>query len=130
MRPSPRPYQRGWVITSDACTGERGSTVLESAVGIAALVGVGAAIVWAASLGLCAAQASFTAREAARSLARGEDPRAVLAQAEHGSDESQDTIEGDASTVTVIVERDVAPGGLLRGFTVTVRQAATAWRER
>ena len=129
MRPSPTAWLRRGAAAARCCTVDRGSAVLESAIGIAALVGVGAALIWATGLGICAAQSAFTAREAARSLARGEDQHAVLAQAERSSTGSLVMIDGDAATVTVTVERDFTPGGLLHGLAVTIRQSATAWRE-
>lgn len=121
----PSPTRR----VTRALSGEDGSAILESAVAIGVLIAVSMALLWSLGIGIRAAQSAFIAREAARSLARGEDSRSVVSRAMQSSPSAVVLISHDAATVTVTVEQELIGGGLLQGRSLTIRQSATAWRE-
>ncbi len=99
-------------------TDERGAVTAELAMAMPLLLAVTVGLVWLLSVGAAQVRTVDAAREAARAVARGDDPGAAVALAEQ--------IAPDGVTVTVAVEGDrvVAratghidgPGGLFSGL--------------
>ena len=114
------------------CRDERGAVTAELALGIPLLIAVSVALVWMLSVGTAQVRVVDASREAARAVARGDDPglaEAVARQIAPAGASVRITVEGDRVTVTTTV-RVRPPGGLLGGLPgVTVSERAVAIRE-
>jgi len=108
---------------------ESGAVTAEAAVVIPVLALFTLVMMWFVSWGIAAVRVQDAAREAARVIARGDDPSAGTGLARRVAPErSRVDIERDPQTVAVVVSAPVrGPGGLL-GFlpSVTVRGRAVA----
>lgn len=111
--------------------GERGAVTAETALALPTLLAVTAALAWLLSVGAAQVRTVDAAREAARAVARGDDPAAAVAVAERVAP------EGVGVVVTTQGDRVVArasgqvpgPGGLfsfLPGATVESEAVALA----
>ena len=109
--------------------GDRGTAVLETAIGIPVLLGVGTAMLWGIGVGLTTLHMADTARDAARAPARGEESSTVLSAASRQSPSSMIDVAEDGSTVTVRVRRTVTMP-VLRAVQIDLDQQATAVREQ
>jgi Flp pilus assembly protein TadG len=94
---------------------ERGAVTAELALGIPLLLAVVAALVWLLAVGAGQVRVVDAAREAARSLARGDDRAAAVARAEQVAGEgARVSVTSAGGDVRVLVTRDLdGPGGLL-----------------
>ena len=114
------------------CRDEQGAVTAELALGIPLLLAVSVAMVWMLSVGTAQVRVVDASREAARALARGDDPDLAEALARRIAPAGASvriTVEGDRVTVTTTV-RIRPPGGLLGGLRgVTVSERAVAIRE-
>ena len=114
------------------CRDERGAVTAELALGIPLLIAVSVVLVWMLSVGTAQVRVVDASREAARALARGDDPALAEAVARQIAPEGASvriTVEGDRVAVTTTV-RVRPPGGLLGGLRgVTVSERAVAIRE-
>lgn len=108
---------------------DRGTAVLETAIGIPVLLGVGTAMLWGIGVGLTTVHMADTARDAARALARGEAASTVLAAASRQSPSSMIDVTEDGESVTVRVRRTVTMP-VLRAVEIDLDQQATAVREQ
>ena len=108
---------------------DRGTAVLETAIGIPVLLGVGTAMLWGIGVGLTTVHMADTARDAARALARGEASSTVLTAASRQSPSSMIDVSEDGTSVTVRVRRTVTMP-VLRAVEIELDQQATASREQ
>ncbi|MDP1878419.1 MAG: hypothetical protein Q8M17_12780 [Actinomycetota bacterium] len=110
--------------------GDRGSVLLETVLAIPLLVMVAAALGWAVSLGATTAAVGDVARNAARSIARGDSVEVAIAAALDGDLAFVITVAESEHAVEVAVEKAVAPPlPLFAGLAITVSQRATVLRE-
>jgi len=100
------------------CRGETGAVTAELALGIPLLLAVTTALVWLLALGTAQVRVVDASREAARALARGDDPVVAVDVAERiappGATVRISVSEGEVRVTTRA--RVDAPGGLLGGF--------------
>lgn len=108
---------------------DRGSAVLETAIGIPVLLGIGSAMLWGIGVGLTTVHMADTARDAARALARGEATSTVLTAASRQSPSSMIEVAEDGTSITVRVRRTVTMP-VLRAVQIDLDQQATAVREQ
>lgn len=96
------------------------------------LLAVTAGLLWLLAVGMAQVRAVDAAREAARALARGDEPAAALALAERIAPVgSRLAVEDDAGTVVVRVEAAVAgPEGVVGRLLPDVQVGATAYAHR
>jgi hypothetical protein len=96
---------------------DRGAATAELVSVLPGLVGIVLAMVWLLSLGVAQARTVDAAREAARALARGDDPAAAIARGRAvGPAGTSIAISHDGSQVRATASVEVqGPGGLL-GF--------------
>lgn len=94
---------------------QRGAVTAELALGIPLLLAVVVALVWLLAVGAGQVRVVDAAREAARSLARGDDPASAVARAEEvAGDQATVTVVSTGPEVRVLVTRRLdGPGGLL-----------------
>ncbi|GAA1477817.1 hypothetical protein GCM10009623_22630 [Nocardioides aestuarii] len=94
---------------------QRGAVTAELALGIPLLLAVVVALVWLLAVGAGQVRVVDAAREAARSLARGDDQAVVVARAEEVAGERATvTVVSTGPEVRVLVTRRLdGPGGLL-----------------
>ncbi len=94
---------------------ERGAVTAELALGLPLLLALVAALVWLLAVGAGQVRVVDGAREAARSLARGDAESVAVARAEQVAGEgSRVAVSWTASEVHVSLTRSVSgPGGLL-----------------
>lgn len=126
LMPTRRAGWRG--ALGPASRGDRGSVVLETAIGIPVLVCVGTAMVWGIGVGVTAMSMADTARDAARAIARGEPVAGVLDAASRQSPSSMIDISQDDSSVTVRVRRSVSMP-VLRAIDIDLEEQSVAERE-
>lgn len=99
---------------------------METAIAIPALVAVCMALLAVLAVGVATLTLGDTAREAARSLARGEHVVAVKQAAEEASPKAVVHIHQIGSMITVDIEQTLAlPGPILNSLQWTVRRSAT-----
>lgn len=103
-----QPHQRGR-------PDQRGAVTAELALGIPLLLAVVVALVWLLAVGAGQVRVVDAAREAARSLARGDDASVAVARAEEVAGERATvTVVSTGPEVRVLVTRRLdGPGGLL-----------------
>lgn len=96
---------------------DRGAATAELVAVLPGLVGVVLAMVWLLSLGIAQARTVDAAREAARALARGDDPAAAIQRGQQvGPTGTSIAITHEGSQVRATASVEVhGPGGLL-GF--------------
>ena len=109
-------------------TGERGSVLLETAFAIPALVSVCAVLLGVLTVGLTSLSLGDTAREAARSVARGASIHDVHAEAQRAAPKADIEIDLSGSMITIDVTQRVSVPGL-SGLSWTVHRSATTMRE-
>ena len=89
---------------------DNGSVTAEAAVAMPALAALAMVLVWLVSIGVAQIRVVDAARDAARAIARGEEPAAAVSQAHstapHGA---QVTIRRSGGVVLVKVVANVAP---------------------
>lgn len=107
---------------------DRGSVVLETAIGIPVLVCVGTAMVWGIGVGVTSLSMADTARDAARALARGEQVSDVMAAASRQSPSSIIDVSEGESEVTVRVRRTMSMP-VLKSIGIDLDQQSVAPRE-
>ena len=111
---------------------DRGAVTAELAMALPLLLAVTVAMVWLLSVGAAQVRTVDAAREAARALARGDDPGAAVAAGERvvpSGGTVTVTTAGDQVVATAAAEVD-GPGGLLAFLpSVTVRAEAVALAE-
>ncbi len=110
---------------------QRGAVTAELALGIPLLLAVVVALVWLLAVGAGQVRVVDAAREAARSLARGDDASVAVARAEEVAGERATvTVVSAGPEVRVLVTRRLdGPGGLLDalpGATLSHEAVATA----
>lgn len=111
-------------------TSDRGSVMLETALAIPLLMAVTVALAWGLSLAATSATLGDAARNAARSIARGETGPQVLERARAEAPGADVMVEDSASGTSVVITRDVAaPVPLLEGLTITITQRVVVARE-
>lgn len=104
--------------------------LLETVLAIPLLVMVAAALGWAVSLGATTAAVGDVARNAARSIARGDSVEVAIAAARDGDVAFVITVAELEHSVEVAVEKSVAPPlPLFASLAITVSQRATVLRE-
>ncbi len=112
--------------------GERGAVTAELALGLPLLLAVTIGLVWLLAVGTAQVRVVDGAREAARSLARGDPEQAAFARAEQvaGSGSRVGAAYGDGD-ITVTVTRELrGPGGLFDAWPgVRLRAEAVAAAE-
>jgi hypothetical protein len=105
---------------------DRGSVLVESAIAIPALIAVCMMLLAVLAVGVATLTLGDTARNAARSLARGEHVAAVQKAAEEASPKAAVHIHQIGSMITVDIEQTLAlPGPILDSLQWTVRRSAT-----
>ena len=114
--------------TAAQATGERGSVVLETALGIPVLVVVAVALAWGIGAGLAALSLADTARDAARALARGETVAEVIDRANRQAPAAIIDVLQDDATVTVRARRTMSLP-ILGDLGVDLEQKSIAARE-
>lgn len=107
----------------------RGAVTAELALGLPVLIGVTTGLVWLLAVGAAQVRTVDAAREAARAVARGDDPAAAVALGERvAPDGVRVSVATDGGRVTASARGQVpGPGGLF-GFLpgVDVRAEAVA----
>jgi hypothetical protein len=111
-----------------ALRSNRGSVMLETALVIPVLIGVGAILLSAFAVGMSSLALGDTARECARALARGDDVARVRQLAEQMSPRAHITFDEQSDRIVVHLQQDVSIP-LLLGRTVSIDRAATTARE-
>ena len=107
-------------------SGDRGSVLVETAIAIPALIAVCMMLLAVLAVGVTTLALGDTARDAARSLARGEHVAAVKQVAEEASPKAAVSIQHIGSVITVDVEQTLhLPGPILDSLQWTVRRSAT-----
>ena len=109
--------------------GEAGAATAELAIGIPLLVALTAGLVWMLAVGAAQVRVIDASREAARAVARGDDPISAQGLAERIAPEgARVRLEvGEAEVVVTTTARVAGPGGLLGslpGVTVTADAVA------
>lgn len=107
---------------------DRGSVMLETAIVIPVLIGVGALLLSVFAVGMSSLALGDTARECARALARGDGVAHVRQLAEQMSPRAHITVDEQSDLVVVHLQQDVSIP-LLFGRTIRIDRAATAARE-
>jgi len=94
---------------------ERGAATAELALGVPLLVALTAGLVWVLALGAAQVRVVDASREAARAVARGDDPAAAEAVALRIAPEGAQVqvVVGDGQVVVTTSARVDGPGGLL-----------------
>lgn len=106
---------------------ERGSVILETAFAIPALVAVCGILLGVFAVGLTSLSLGDTAREAARSAARGTPLHEARMDAQRSSPRAEITITKSGSMITVDVQQTVSLPGV-PGLSWTVHRIAnTSW---
>lgn len=104
--------------------------MLETALAIPLLVAVAVALAWGLSLAATSAKLGDAARNAARSIARGEAGPEVLERTRAQVPGADVTVDASASGTEVVVSRGVgAPVPLLSGLTITITQRVVVTSE-
>lgn len=109
--------------------GEAGTATAELAIGIPLLVALTAGLVWMLAVGAAQVRVIDASREAARAVARGDDPTSAQGIAVRIAPEgARVRVEvGEAEVVVTTTARVAGPGGLLGSLPgVTVTAAAVA----
>lgn len=133
-RPRQRPASaRGRRATGRApARGDRGAATAELALGLPLLVAVTAGLVWMLAVGTAQVRVVDASREAARAVARGDDPGSASVLARRIAPDGADvaiTTSGNQVIVTTTAQV-TGPGGLLGGMPgVTVTSEAVALLE-
>ena len=106
---------------------EAGALTAEAAVVIPVMVLFALGLAWLVALGATQVRALDAARETARAVARGEDPRTSIGLGERVATQgTQITVRDEGDTVVVRVDSPVGgPGGLF-GFLPSYHARATA----
>lgn len=107
---------------------ERGSVLLETAFAIPALVAVCAVLLGVFAIGLTSLSLGDTAREAARSAARGAALHDVHADAQRSSPFADIDVRSSGSTITIALRQEVSLPGI-PGVGWTVERSATSTLE-
>jgi hypothetical protein len=115
-------------IARSALHRDRGSVILETAIVIPILIGVGAMLLSAFAVGMSILALGDTARECARAFARGDAIAQVRSLAAQMSPRADITIDEQDDHVVVHLQQDVAIP-LLLGRTITIDRMAVAARE-
>lgn len=114
----PRPHRR-----------ERGAVTAELALGLPVLLALTVGLVWLLAVGAGQIRVVDGAREAARSLARGDPAAAAIARAERVAGEGSRVAvaRGDGEVSVTVTRRVDGPGGLFDALPgVTLRAEAVA----
>ncbi len=117
----------------DSSRADRGSVTAEAAVVLPVIAAFVLSLVWMVAIGLAQVQVVDAARDAARSLARGDSETTAIAAARATAPRGADvTVSYDGSRVSVVVSAsETGPGWLLAPLpTVTVRSESTVEVER
>ena len=115
---------------SSAPPPDRGAVLLEAALAIPLLMAVAVALMWGLSLAATSASLGDAARNAARSLARGESGSDVLARTRQSVPGADVRVDGGGEAVAVVISREVAPPvPLLDGLAITITQRVAVPRE-
>lgn len=114
--------------------GEEGAATAELAIGIPLLVALTAGLVWMLAVGAAQVRVIDASREAARAVARGDDPTSAQGVAERIAPEgARVRVEvGETEVVVTTSARVTGPGGLLGslpGVTVTADAVAVVEEE-
>lgn len=116
--------------TDDLRTDDRGVYVVEAALMIPAMLLLAMLLTWAISIGMNGIGLGETARNAARAIARGEDPEAVLERAQSERPDAEVTMQDLGGDVMVELIQDVRVPLLgFTGFGLTLDQSAISVRE-
>jgi len=107
---------------------ERGSVLLETAFAIPALVAVCAVLLGVFAIGLTSLSLGDTAREAARSAARGASLHDVQADAQRSAPFADIDVSTSGSTITIALRQQVSLPGI-PGVGWTVERSATSTLE-
>lgn len=112
--------------TSAGPSADRGSVLVETAIAIPALIAVCMMLLAVLAVGATTLALGDTARDAARSLARGEQIATVRQAAEEASPKAAVSIGHIGSVITVDIEQRLhLPGPILESLQWTVRRSAT-----
>jgi len=105
--------------------------MLETALAIPLLMAVSIALAWGLSLAATSATLGDAARNAARSLARGDDGSQVVERVRAEAPGADIAVDETADGLAVVITRDVAaPVPILDGLSVTITQRVVVVRER
>ena len=105
--------------------GDRGSVLLETALAIPLLVAVAMALLWVLGIGSTALALGDTARDAARSIARGEPVDEVVRRTSGRAPRAEITIDRAGGLVSIeLVEYVRIPLPMLDGVGFTVHRSA------
>ena len=109
---------------------DRGSVLLETALAIPMLFAIAMSLLWALGVGTTALALGDTAREAARSIARGESVDSVARRTSNLAPRAEVTIDQADGLVSVeLVENVRIPIPMLDGLAFTVHRSAQAASE-
>jgi hypothetical protein len=118
-------------VTARPSRADRGAVLLEAVIAIPLLTAVAGALAWGLALVAVSAGLSDTARDAARSLARGDDESDVRGRVAEQWPGAVVEVDRGAGTVTVtLTDSRGLPGGLLSGREVSLSGrgvAAVEW---
>lgn len=123
---------RRWVADRGPVRSEQGAATAELALGLPLLVALTAGLVWMLAVGAAQVRVIDASREAARVVARGDDPGSASVLARRIAPEgARVAIATSGSQVVVTTTAQVTgPGGLLEGLPgVTVTSEAVATLE-
>lgn len=111
--------------------GDGGAVTAELALGLPVLLAVTAALCWLLAVGVAQVRVQDAAREAARAVARGDDPAAAVALGSRVAPEGAriSVRTGGGRVVAVVAATLDGPGGLVRLPGVEVRAEAVALAE-